>query len=38
MSVAIFTPLVIMIVLKFVGAILVRLVLNSVYKKDFINE
>ncbi|PXY91698.1 nucleoside recognition domain-containing protein [Gilliamella apis] len=38
MSVAIFTPLVIMIVLKFVGAIFVRLVLNSVYKKDFINE
>jgi nucleoside recognition membrane protein YjiH len=38
MTVAIFIPLVIMLVLKFVGAILVRLVLNSIYKKDFINE
>ncbi|KGD80221.1 hypothetical protein HA49_00690 [Tatumella morbirosei] len=31
-------PLLLMFVLKFVGAGLVRLALNTVYKKDFINE
>lgn len=31
-------PLVIMIVLKFVGAFFVRLVLNTVYRKDFEND
>ncbi|MCO6547115.1 MAG: hypothetical protein J6583_04970 [Gilliamella sp.] len=38
MTVAIFIPLVIMLVLKFVGSVMVRLVLNTIYKKDFINE
>ncbi len=31
-------PLLLMFVLKFVGAGMVRVVLNTVYKKDFINE
>lgn len=31
-------PLVLMFILKFVGAALVRLVLNTCYKKDFTNE
>lgn len=31
-------PLVLMFVLKFVGGVFVRLILNSVYKKDFANE
>lgn len=31
-------PLVLMLVMKFVGAVFVRLMLNTVYKKDFDNE
>lgn len=36
--VPIWIPLVIMLCLKFVGGFLVRLVLNTVYRKDFANE
>lgn len=35
LSVPVLIPLILMFVLKFVGAALVRLVLNTVYKKDF---
>ncbi|WP_029684911.1 nucleoside recognition domain-containing protein [Tatumella saanichensis] len=31
-------PLILMFILKFVGAAFTRLILNTVYKKDFINE
>ena len=31
-------PLALMFVMKFVGAIFVRFVLNTVYKEDFIHE
>jgi uncharacterized integral membrane protein len=31
-------PLILMIVLKFVGGFLVRCVLNTVYRKDFEND
>ena len=36
--VPIWIPLVVMLVLKFFGGFLVRLVLNTVYRKDFANE
>lgn len=36
--VPIFIPVLVMFVLKFVGGMMVRLVLNTVYKKDFQNE
>ena len=36
--VPIWVPMVVFLVLKFVGAMLVRFVLSTVYKKDFANE
>lgn len=38
LTVPLFIPLALMFVLKFVGAIFVRFVLNTVYKEDFIDE
>ncbi|MBP1680983.1 MAG: hypothetical protein H6Q35_1322 [Proteobacteria bacterium] len=37
LTVPIIMPLVLMVVLKFVGAMFTRLVLNTLYKKDFVN-
>lgn len=37
-AVAVVIPLILMFVLKFVGGVFVRLILNSVYKKDFQDE
>lgn len=36
--VPVWQPLVVMLVLKFVGGAFIRLILNTVYKKDFANE
>ena len=38
MTAQIVIPLVLMFIMKFVGAALVRVVLNTVYRKDFQNE
>jgi nucleoside recognition membrane protein YjiH len=38
LTIPIIIPLVLMFVLKFVGAAVVRLALNTVYKRDFDNE
>nr|WP_241391454.1 nucleoside recognition domain-containing protein [Serratia proteamaculans]ULG18692.1 hypothetical protein Puna18p_00120 [Serratia proteamaculans] len=38
LTIPVIVPLIVMFVLKFVGAVFVRFVLNTVYKKDFINE
>jgi len=38
LTVPIIMPLVLMIVMKFIGAICTRLALNTIYKKDFVNE
>ncbi|MGQ8707710.1 nucleoside recognition domain-containing protein [Serratia sp. TSA_198.1] len=38
LTIPIIIPLVLMFVMKFVGAVIVRLTLNTVYKRDFDNE
>lgn len=38
LTIPIIIPLVLMFVMKFIGAAVVRLVLNTVYKRDFANE
>ena len=38
LTVPVILPLILMFVLKFVGAIFVRFVLNTVYKEDFQDE
>lgn len=35
LSIPVLIPLIVMFVLKFVGAAFVRLILNTVYKRDF---